>query len=155
MIEIAYTPPITDAQRDVLFFRADGLPKSEVLLELGISDGGYEGRMDNVGRLSGASTLVEKVTDAIAAGDLSLAKLMQRFDYARMDRLTALQREVYFALTDPENYSLSSAEVAKEMNRTSTAVDRLKRRVYYHLGLTDRVHAVVHRLGYDLQNPVE
>lgn len=145
----SYFPTVTDKQKVVLASRALGLKKAGVLGDLLISESAYGERIKRIGWVTGATTLLEKVTDAIGTGEIPLSDLTANLDYTRLNRLTGIQHEIYEALTNPDYYGLSKKQIAEKIERTETAFNRLAGRVYHHLGTTDRLQTVVFRLGFE------
>lgn len=149
IVRVPYFPILTDKELASLTSRAKGVPRATASANFGIKPTSHDSRIERIGSKTGATLLIEKVIDGIKSGEISLEELTRGFDYERMNSMSSFQWEVYCALTDPENYYFSASEIAGNMGRTTSSFERLRRRVYSHLELTDRAHAEVHRLGYE------
>jgi len=92
------------------------------------------------------------VGKAVSAGSIPLEELSSTLNFSGIQELSPLQRKVYYAITDPNRYAQTMTEIAWDLGIRDANLQRLKGRVYSHLGVRGRGHAIVFRLANEANN---
>ena len=93
------------------------------------------------------------VKEAILAGNIPLKELSQGLNFSGIQELSPLQHKVYDAITDPVRYVQSMPEIAWDLGLRNANFQRLRGKVYSHLGVRGRGQAIVFRLAGEV-NPI-
>ena len=81
-----------------------------------------------------------------------LRRLSESLDFSGVSELSPQQTSAYNAITDPRNIEKAMPAIAFELNRREANFQKRCGKVYGHLGVRSREHALVFRAAHEFAN---